>query len=387
MRLRGMPPAHARSLWRSVRSYGFTITALARHAARVHGDRLGLVVDDWSASFRELWRAAEGVAAVLYLGPLERRPRPVVLACAGPAMQLALVAVARLGLDVMPISPRVLDDYRRAVPREALLIHDGPAPEWHRGPTLSAERIMEWSETDGSGLARTRHRARIVLPSKTAAGTITTHVQGAMGVQGLRQLAGLHDRIGILGTDVVLACAPPHRGQGLQLMGMALLSGATLVSAAHTPAADRIRIIRERFVSVLSASPRQLTGILDELARSGEDPPRLRRIMVAGEDIDPDLVRRLHATWGPIVLTAYGTVETGTVAVATPELLSAHPGTAGQRLPGSEFGIVGHAGKGDAAGVLWVRGAHATVITEDRARIDDGRLTIVGSLTRPETAD
>lgn len=387
MRLRGMPPRHAQSLWQSVRVHGITITALARHAARVHGDRVGLVVDGWSATFRELWRASEGVAAVLYVGPLRRRPLPVVLACGGPAMQVALIAVARLGLDVMPLSPRLLDEYSRGVPRDALLIHDGDAPDWHRGPTVTSAQIMEWATTDGSGLGRTRHRARIVLPSMTAAGTITSHVQGAMGVQGLRQLAGLHDRLGIEGTDVVLACAPPHRGQGLQLLGMALLAGATLVSAAHTPAADRIRIIRERFVSVLSASPRQLTGILDELERTGEAPPRLRRIMVAGEDIDADLVRRLHATWGPIVLSAYGTVQTGTVAVATPELLSAHPGTAGRRLPGSDFGVVGHAGRGDASGLLWVRGAHATVITEDRARIDDGRLTIVGALTQPDTAD
>lgn len=387
MRLRGMPPTHARSLWDSVRSHGFTITALARHAARVHGDRLGLVVNGWSGTFGELWRAAEGVAAVLYVGPLQRRPLPVVLACGGPAMQVSLIASARLGLDVMPLSPRVLDDDSRAVPRDALLIHDGPAPEWHRGPAVSAAEIMEWASTDGSGLGRTRHRARIVLPSISAAGTITPHVQGAMGLQGLRQLAGLHDRLGIEGTDVVLACAPPHRGQGLELLGMALLAGATLVSAAHTPPAERIRIIAERFVSVLSASPSQLTGILDELDRTGETPPRLRRIMVAGEDIDADLVRRLHATWGPIVLAAYGTVQTGTVAVATPELLSAHPGTAGRRLPGSDFGIVGHAGRSDAEGLLWARGAHATVITEDRARIDDGRLTIVGTLTHPDTAD
>ena len=62
MRLRGMPPTHARSLWRSVRAHGFTITALARHAARVHGDRTGLVVDGWSATFRELWRATSILA-------------------------------------------------------------------------------------------------------------------------------------------------------------------------------------------------------------------------------------------------------------------------------------------------------------------------------------
>ncbi|WP_405218168.1 AMP-binding protein [Agrococcus sp. Ld7] len=387
MGLRGMPPTHARSLWKSVRAYGFTITALARHAARVHGDRLGLVVDGWSTTFRDLWRSAEGVAAVLYVEPLERKRLPVVLACAGPAMEVALLAVARLGLDVMPMSPRLLDDFRRAVPGDALLIHDGDAPEWHRGPAASADQIMSWASTDGSGLGRTRHRARIVLPSKTVAGTITPHVQGAMGVQGLRQLAGLHDRLGIVGTDVVLACAPPHRGQGLQMLGMSLLTGATLVSAAHTSPADRIRIVRERFVSVLSASPLQLRGILDELERAGAEAPRLRRIMVAGDELDADLVRRLHATWGPIVLSAYGSVQTGTVAVATPEVLASHPGTAGLRLPGSDFGVVGHAGRSDATGLLWVRGAHATVITEDQARIEDARLTIVGALSQPDTAD
>ena len=387
MRLRGMPPSHARSLLRSVRAHGFTITALARHSARVRGDQLALVVDGWRATFKEFWRAAEGVAAVLYLGPLERKPLPVVVACSGAAMPIALLAVSRLGLDVMPISPRLLDELRTAVPDEALLVHDGEVPEWHRGPSVEASKILEWSVSDGSGLARTRRRVRIALPALSAAGTVTTHVQGAMGMQGLRQLAGLHDRLDVEGTDVILTCAPLHRGKGLQLLGMSLLTGATLVSAAHTPAADRIRIIRERFVSVLSVSPSQLAGILDELDRTGETPPRLRRILLAGQDLDADLVRRVHATWGPIVLTAYGSVQTGTIAMATPELLSSHPGTVGKRLPGSDFGIVGHAGRSDATGLLWVRGAHATVITEDHARIRDGRLTIVGPLTQPDTAD
>lgn len=383
-----MSPPHARSLISSVRRHGFTITALASQAARAHGDRLGLVVDGWAASFAELWRAAQGVAAVLYLDPLGRTPRPVVVACDGAAMPIALLAGARLGLDVMPVSPRSLgDDLARVVPRDALLVHDGDRPAWHRGPSVPAQRILEWSSADGSGLARTRRRARIVLPSRSQAGTIATHVQGAMGVQGLRQLAGIHDRLGIVGTDVVLSCQPLHRGTGLQLLGMALLTGATLVSAAHTPAADRLRIIRDRFVSVLSVSPGHLEGLLDELERSGEAPPRLRRIVVGGQDLDPELVRRAQAVWGPIVLSAYGSVQTGTVAIATPELLAQHPGTAGVRLPGTDFGIVGRKGRGDATGRLWVRGAHQTVITEDRAAIADGRLTLVGPLSRPDASE
>ncbi|WP_404311335.1 AMP-binding protein [Agrococcus terreus] len=388
MALRGMSPTEARSLWRSVRAHGFTITALARHAATVHGERPGVVVDGWSATYCELWRAAEAVAAVLYLEPLGRRPRPIVIACDGPAMPISLLAASRLGLDVMPLSPRSLgDDLARAVPREALLVHDGERPAWHRGPAVPAERILEWCATDGARLGRTRRRARIVLPSITSSGTVTTHVQGAMGVQGLRQLAGLHDRLGVVGTDVVLACAPLHRGTGLQLLGMALLTGARLVSAAHTPAAERLAIIRDRFVSVLSASPSQLAAILDELDRTGEEPPRLRRILLAGQDLDADLVRRVQDTWGPIVLSAYGTVQTGTVAVATPEVLASHPGTVGHPLPGTDFGIVGHRGRGDARGLLWVRGAHATVITEDSARVHEGRLTLTGALTRPDRAE
>lgn len=388
MALRGMGPTHLRSIFTSVREHGFTITALARHAARMHGERPGLVVDGWSATYCELWRAAEGVAAVLYLDGLGRRPRPLVIACDGPAMPIALLAGARLGLDVMPLSPRALgDDLMRAVPKDALLVHDGERPAWHPGPALPAERVLGWAGTDGSGLGGTRRRARIVLPSITTSGTVATHVQGAMGLQGLRQLAGLHDRLGIVGTDVVLACAPLHRGTGLQLLGMALLTGARLVSAAHTSASDRLAIIRDRFVSVVSASPSQLAAMLDELERSGDEAPRLRRILVSGQDIDAELVRRAQETWGPIVLSAYGTVQTGTVAVATPEVLAAHPGTVGHRLPGCDFGIVGHRGRGDATGLLWVRGAHATVITEDRGRVAEGRLTLTGALARPDASE
>ncbi len=162
--------------------------------------------------------AAEGARRrALHRPPLDRTPRPVVIACSGPAMPIALVAVARLGIDVMPVSPGVARGVparraarRAAHPRRrAARRHSGA-----RAPTRARQRSDR--RLVGSATARPRaplaaaaHRA----PRPAMAGTITTHVQGAMGVQGLRQLAGLHDRLGIEGTDVILTCAPLHRGK------------------------------------------------------------------------------------------------------------------------------------------------------------------------------
>ena len=66
--------------------------------------------------------------------------------------------------------------------------------------------------------------------------------------------------------------------------------------------------------------------------------------------------------------------------VATPDDVARHPESVGRALPGTEMGIVGHPRGSDAEGRVWLHGAGRTVITDDRGRIDDGRLTLLGRL-------
>jgi acyl-CoA synthetase (AMP-forming)/AMP-acid ligase II len=374
-----LSPREARALARATGRRGPTLAALADAAASRFGDRTALVIGDRSWSFEELWQRAERLAAVWYRDVLDG-PRTIVAACEGPALVLSVLAAGRLGLDVWLANPRRDSHLDTVIPDGSLLVHEGDAPSWHDGPAMSSASAIAASEALELPIPSTRRQGRLVLMTSGTTGTPAPHVMRPFGVRGLRQLRGLHDRVGIASSDTVLGCSPLHHGHGLQLLAACLLAGATLVSSPYSRPATRLRLMRERGATLLSAVPTQLERLADHLAATGEVPPPLRRIVSGSEPLDPALVERLHAAWGPIVMNAYGTTETGTITVATPAEVVANPGTVGRPLPGTEIGIVGHRAGTDAEGRVWVRGAGRTIITDDRGRVQDGTLRIVGRM-------
>ncbi|WP_157674864.1 class I adenylate-forming enzyme family protein [Agrococcus jejuensis] len=374
-----LSPRDARALARALRRRGPTLAALTEAGAHRFGSRTALVVGDAAWSFADLWGDAERLAAHWHREVLDH-PRAVVAACEGPSLVLSVLAAGRLGLDAWLANPRRDTALDRVIPRDALLVHQGDAPEWHAGPTVAAKDALEQARVPQPRLAGTRRIGRLVLMTAGTTGTPAPHVTKPFGVRGMRQLEGLHRRVGIASTDTVLGCSPLHHGHGLQLLAATLMTGATLVSSPYTRPATRVRLMRERGATMVSGVPTQLERLVAYVEESGE-APSLRRIVAGSEPLTPELVVRLHAAWGPIVMNAYGTTETGTVAVASPDEVAAHPASVGRPLPGTEIGIVGHARGSDAEGRVWLRGAGRTVITDDRGRIDDGRLTLLGRMS------
>lgn len=375
-----LSPRDARALAPALRRRGPTLAALADAGARRFGSRTALVVDDAAWSFADLWRDAERLAAHWHQEVLGR-PRAVVAACEGPALVLSVLAAGRLGLDAWLANPRRDTALEHVVPRDALLVHQGDAPDWHEGPTVAAADAVDRSREPQPRIAGTRRIGRLVLMTAGTTGAPAPHVTKPFGVRGMRQLEGLHRRVGIASTDTVLGCSPLHHGHGLQLLAATLLTGATLVSSPYTRPSTRLRLMRDRGATMLSGVPTQLERLVDHVDESDEAPPSLRRIVAGSEPLSAALVARLHAAWGPIVMNAYGTTETGTVTVASPADVAAHPASVGRPLPGTEIGIVGHAKGSDAEGRVWLRGAGRTVISDDRGRIDDGRLTLLGRMS------
>ena len=374
-----LSPREVHALVGATTRRGPTLAALAEAGAARFRGRTALVVGDRMWSFADLWRDAERLAAHWRTSILTR-PRTIVAACEGPALVLSVLAAGRLGLDVWTANPRRDTALEGVIPRSALLVHQGDAPAWHEGPTMAAKDAIAASQEPQPGIGGTRRVGRLVLMTSGTTDAPTPHVARPFGVRGMQQLEGLHRRIGIASTDTVLGCSPLHHGHGLQLLAATLLTGATLVSSPYTRPQTRLRLMRERGATMLSGVPAQLQRLVGHVEESGEAPPSLRRIVAGSEPLSPELVARLHAAWGPIVMNAYGTTESGTITVASPADVLAHPASAGRRLPGTELGIVGHRAGSDAEGRVWLRGAGRTVITDDRGRIRDGRLTILGRM-------
>ncbi len=139
-----------------------------------------------------------------------------------------------------------------------------------------------------------------------------------------------------------------------------LLAGATLVPArpgASLVGEELSTFLREREITGMACCPTLLATI-------EEDVPSLRILLVGGEACPQNLVRRWHRA-GRTILNTYGPTE-ATVTASYTELVPAKPVTIGRplptyslvildpqeskALPAGEFGEIGIAGIGVAAG-------------------------------------
>lgn len=372
-------PDSLRTIGSALTRYGSSLASLSSAASRRFGHRTALIHDGWRPTHHELWRAARGLASGLYeLGIVTPRA-PIVVSAAGSILPIALIAAGRLGLDVMPVNPkRDGIEVRRIVSERSLVIHDGDAPEWHSGPSLSTARALELIGSDPSGLGHSRRKGRLVQLSSGTTGTPTAHVRQVMSFSAMLQLHSLFQRVGMTGNDVVLGLTPLFHGHGLQLFASTLLTGAPLVLAPYSSAVERVELARAAGATVASGLPHQFESMCNVLEDPATEPISFRRIVCGSEPLDQPLIERLTSHFGSVVMNCYGTTETGTVTVASPEEVRERPGTVGRALNGVDVGIVGARGGEDADGRIWVRAGGSTIVTGDFGRRRDGYYWITG---------
>jgi acyl-coenzyme A synthetase/AMP-(fatty) acid ligase len=158
--------------------------------------------------------------------------------------------------------------------------------------------------------------------------------------------------------------------------------------------AERLRLVEELGVNVLCQAPTEYRMLA---SRAEPRPiPSLRRLVSAGEPIEPETIRLFREHLGLPVGDGYGQTETGQVTGMRPgEDDPARDGSMGRPLPGVEIRIAADGDGSDGAGELQLRAASSPTFfaryldgepfdgewwpTGDRARQDaDGYLWFEG---------
>jgi acetyl-CoA synthetase len=103
--------------------------------------------------------------------------------------------------------------------------------------------------------------------------------------------------------------------------------------------AERLRLCAELGVNVLCQAPTEYRMLAKEAELA--PVPSLRRLVSAGEPIEPETIRRFRAELGLAVADGYGQTETGAVSGMRPDDEDpARDGSMGKPLPGIETRIV-----------------------------------------------
>jgi acetyl-CoA synthetase len=131
------------------------------------------------------------------------------------------------------------------------------------------------------------------------------------------------------------------------------MGAAALLHDARFDPAERLAILAEQQVSVLCQSPTEYRMIAARMSLEGLAMPALRRLVSAGEPLNPEVIETFRKALGLEIHDGYGQTETGQLT-GMPVGEPVRPGSMGKPLPGFRLEVLGPDGRPAEDGELVV---------------------------------
>ena len=329
-------------------------TGYAAGAAR-HPDRLAVVDDQGSLSYREVHERTDRIAGELRAAGIEPGDAVGLLARNGRGFIEGLVALSKCGADVICLNtgagPEQIAEVVEAQSITAL-IHDedlaGRVTKAARGrPSFTTEQLDELAESsDRRAPAKSGHKSRLVI---LTSGTTGTPRGAARSDASIDDAISMLSRIPLRAGEKTVIASPLFHAWGLGQWAVAMLLGSTIVVQRRFDPARVLEAIEEHQATGLVVVPVMLDRLLE--ADSQADTSSLKVIASSGSALPGELATRVLERFGPVLYNLYGSTEVAYVAVATPEELAKDPRTAGKPPWGVKLRIVDEKGHDCPAGV------------------------------------
>jgi acyl-CoA synthetase (AMP-forming)/AMP-acid ligase II/NAD(P)-dependent dehydrogenase (short-subunit alcohol dehydrogenase family) len=366
-----------------------SLVFLAEVAARRFGDALALRDDDGNMSFMELRAAYERLARKLIddygAGPgrcialAERNHRTFIV---------GLLAAARTGADVVllnPDSPPLVLDQTLVAQHIDTLLH---GPQLDLGIyAKSLNRCTLNVETAGPSvrLPRLKQPGRITILTSSSTGPAKRVARRPTPASVLPPVLGLLESLPISLHQPTVLAVPLFHGHGFATLAMTLGFAAPLYLGRKYEIAPLLARSEEPRAPIVVSVP----TLLKRWLASGPLQKNIAAVVTGSAPLPAPLCAQLLEALGPVLYNLYGSSEAGVVALATPKMLAAAPGSVGLPLPGHAVRVVDNAGKGVAAGSvgrIHVRGplvlrtgADGWLDTGDLGQVDaQGHLFVCG---------
>ncbi|MBN9415386.1 MAG: AMP-binding protein [Candidatus Eremiobacteraeota bacterium] len=294
--------------------YGPGFAFLGEVAAVRFPERLALLDEEGQLTFAQLWKESLELAGWLRQQGVGRG-QLIGLSCRNHrSFLLGLLAITRLGADVMPLACELPETVLRRYPLDRVV----------REPDCLGRLAVH--------LAPARSGQLVVLTSGT-----TGIAKGVRRRPGLRQLLptvrGLLHGLPLRPGRPLLVAIPLYHGYGLACAALGLALGAPLVLRRRYEIAPLVECAPN---GVLVTVP----TLLSRWLRSEPSVPSLAGVITGSAPLEAGLCRQLLDRLGPRLFNLYGSSEAGVIALAGPEQLRRSPGCVGRPLPGNRVRLL-----------------------------------------------
>lgn len=348
-------PDHGIRQLRHLRQFGPTLAGGFASAADRTPNRLAVIDETRSLTFAEL--VARSTAIARGMASLGVTPTDTV-AILGPnevGFVEALVATSRLGADAVLLSTFLsTEQLARVVEREKVrlvvvhpsLVHTVAELPQHvivvtTSPAPDGGLDLDKLANSDAALPRAHRRGRIVILTSGTTGVPKAARRPAPS--GLGPVASMLSGFPLRAGETIMIASPLFHTWALGMLQLAPAIVSTVVLRQRADPETVLAALGAHRCSALVAVP----VILDRLCslppqvREPVDTSRLRVVASSGAALQPDLVTRFHAAFGPVLHNLYGATEVSWATIANPADLEAAPGTVGRAPFGTRLVILG----------------------------------------------
>ena len=324
--------------------------AAAPIAALRYGDRVGLIDELGSLTFREIDQRTDALASVLRDRGLGEEDCVGVLCRNHRGFLDITFAAAKLGARVLYLNtdfggPQLRD----ACGREGvtLLVHDEEYELLVGDVEVPRGRLLAWTDTTGGvgaetlealislGSGRTppppSRQARIVLLTSGTTGTPKGAPRSSS--RSIAPVGALLSKVPYRAAESTYVAPPMFHGVGYTQMVLSVSLGCTIITERRFKPERVLEAVARHRPTALVVVPvmlRRIVSVLEGASAGAYDTSSLRLVFVSGSQLEAELVRRTQATIGDKLYNFYGTTEVAYATFATPEDLRAAPGCAGR---------------------------------------------------------
>ena len=357
----------------ALRRWGATPAGACASAAARYGERVALVDERGSLTFRELHARTNALARALRRAGISEGDGVAIMSRNHRGFVEATLACSKLGASALYLntsfaSPQIVDVLERE--GSTAVIYDAEFAELVREGASTRLRFIAWSEPrslapdragdpsledliahgEGSELQPPAEKGRVVILTSGTTGT----PKGATRAQSdsIEPVASLFSKIPLRARETTVIAAPMFHSWGFAHLLIGLPLASTLVVRRRFDPEDTLRAIAQHRASALVVVPVMLQRILElpseTIARY--DVSCLKVIAVSGSVLPGELATRVMDTFGEVLYNLYGSTEVAWATIATPEDLRAAPGTAGRPPMGTVVKLLDADGREAPAG-------------------------------------
>jgi acyl-CoA synthetase (AMP-forming)/AMP-acid ligase II len=333
------------------------ITSGFAAAAQRCPDRVGLIDELGSLTWREIDRRADALAAGLQaigapevIGIMARNHRGFVE---------SLIAANRIGADVLLLNTSFAGPaMAEVVTRERVdaVIYDEEftaTVDRALAHTPEVTRVVAWTDTaepdltveklirDHAGKApvRAKEKSRVILLTSGTTGSPKGAKHSGGGPEVLKAIL---DRTPWRTEETVVIVAPMFHAWGFSQLAFAASMACTIVTRRKFDPEATLALIDTHRATGLCVVPVMFDRIVElpDQVRNRYSARTLRFAAASGSRMRPDVVIKFMDQFGDVIYNNYNATEAGMIATATPADLRAAPDTAGRPAEGTRIRIL-----------------------------------------------